>query len=181
MAPPLGQLYFEWLYSQVASVENKNLSRTYDKLFGIFFSKEFIWSHPRDANFAQYGIELRREFLREMPPSIARQDPGFINEPCDVLELFIALARKLSFDDLDEREPSYWYWEMVSNLGLKDFNDAKLRSKDEAYIHGVLDTFMNREYGSNGEGGLFPLRSNRKNQRREELLYQAEAYLAERV
>lgn len=179
--PPLGQLYFEWLYSQVASVKNQNISRTYDRLFEIFFTKEFIWSHPRDANFAQYGIDLRADFLREMPFS-ADDDPGFMHEACSVFELLIALAKKLAFDDIEERDLAYWFWEMIENLGLKAFNDAKFRSgRDEAYIHGVLDKVLNREYDSKGNGGLFPLRQARKNQRKEDLLYQAEAYLAESV
>jgi hypothetical protein len=194
--PPLDQLYFAWQYGQVASVENRNLTRTYWNLLRILSTKEFVWSHPRDANFAQYGVELRRLFVQETNPEL-RRDPGFMDEPCDMLELMIVLATKLSHDDLEERSREYWFWDMIDNLGLNDFNDARLPDADRArnftgknrqlydqdfgYIHGVLDRVLNREYNSKGEGGLFPLRSTKKNQRREELLYQLENYLSERV
>lgn len=179
--PPIDHQYLEWLYSRVASVENINLTRQYTKLFGIFFTEEFIWIHPRDANFAQYGIELREVFVEQTGISL-RGNSGFLrDEPCSVLELFIALANKLSDDDPEEREPAYWFWEMMENLGFRNLNDAKIKPEDEPLIRTILQYVMERRYNRKGEGGLFPLQRTRKDQTKVELLYQLEAYLAERT
>lgn len=187
MPMPLHEQYIRWLYSQVASVKVRTLSRTYWKLLRILFTKEFIWTHPRDENRAKDGVDLRREFVNETGAD-TREDPAFWTDPCDMLELLIVLARKLSFDDLDERDPEYWFMELLQNLDLNHFNDATIESRDEVRINNILDAAINHVYpvalgGRRAE--LFPLnnisRNARNSRQKPELLIQAEAYLAERV
>jgi hypothetical protein len=181
--PPLNDLYFAWLYKQVASVESRNLARTYWKLLRILFTKEYIWSHPRDENRALEGINLRREFVGETNSSTSR-DPGFFDEPCDMLELLVVLVRKLAYDDLDERPEEYWFHELLNNLGLSEFTDARLGDENVHDIQNVLDIAVNQRYPARGKRNtveLFPLsRGSRLNSQETELLIKAEAYLAER-
>ena len=45
-----------------------------------------------------------------------------------------------------------WFWAMVESLGLKGMTDRKF---DLQYCKMVIERFLDRSYGANGEGGLF--------------------------
>lgn len=173
---PLDEAYFTWLYSQVGSVDNLNRTKTYWRLLRIFYAKEFTWSNKmeKDANRAQDGKDLRRDFLRDTNTSA--NEPGWMDMPCSFLELLLSLAWKLEFQSGETS--AFWFWDMVNNLGLTECTDA--RTFDEGDIDYTLNIVMDRRYNADGSGGLFPLQHSDKDQRYVELWYQAEAYLLER-
>lgn len=86
-SPPLDELYFTWLYSQVGSVKDRNPSRSYWKILRKLFTKEFVWIVPNDDNRAEDGRDLRLEFLEEH--DIQDVDPNWMRLGCSMLELLI--------------------------------------------------------------------------------------------
>lgn len=171
-AEPLDELYFVWLYRQVASPDITEPSLTYWKLLKELFTKEFVWLIPNDDNRLEDGKELRAEFLRE--ESIHDVDRGWIELGCSVLELMIGLSRRLAFEA--EGEPHYWFWHMIDNLGI-GYSDSERFPKTT--IRNKIDKLIFRTYGKDGRGGLFPLNHPSKDQRKVELWYQLSAYVLE--
>jgi len=175
---PLDDAYFEWLYSQVGSVTNRNLAKTYWTLLRLLHQKEFTWSNVvMDENRAHDGRDLRLEFLRSTGTELGKDDTHWMDYGCSMLELLIALSRKLAFEG--EGEASAWFWELVGNLGLDECTDAN--PPDAKIVNLILDKVVERDYSPNGAGGLFPLENANEDQTHIELWYQANAYLLERI
>lgn len=172
---PLDEAYFVWLYSQVSSVKNRNRSKTYWNLLRLLYKKEFTWLIEKDANRAQDGKDLRREFLRQTEYVV--DEEGWMGMGCSFLELLVALSWALAFEG--EGEAAYWFWDMIRNLGLCECTDAD--PPDEAIVDHIVNKVINRDYAPNGAGGLFPLQGAEQDQREVELWYQANAYLLERL
>lgn len=74
-----------------------------------------------------------------------------------------------------------YFWQMVKNLGLYQYDDASYGSILDAgeKVRMILNIFLNREYRYSGEGGLFPLADPDRDQRDVEIWYQMNAYLQE--
>jgi hypothetical protein len=178
MTPRLDELYLGWLYSQVGPVEIANPRQTHWRLLEILYNKEFLWIIANDDNRAADGKELRQEFLDE--EEIDDVDAEWMDLPCSMLELILGLAKRLSF--MNDGEPHVWFWELIENLRLEDYNDTALIPEGdiEEEIHDILDDVIWRTYKPSGLGGLFPLRYTEQDQRIVELWYQLSAYLAER-
>lgn len=175
MDNPLDRLYLKWLYSKISSVRLRDPSRTYWNLFRQLYTKEFVWIIPNDDNRAEDGKDLRYEFLEEQ--GVEEVDPDWIRLGCSMLELLIALSRRLSFED--DGEPREWFWQMLTNLGLNEFNDANYNEQAQQEIDQALDTVIWRTYSPDGFGGLFPLKTPERDQREVEIWYQLGAYLLE--
>lgn len=172
MTGPLDELYFVWLYSQVADPAVKDPSMSYWRLLKELFDKEFVWVVPNDDNRLEDGKDLRKEFLDDQDLAA---DPDWIELGCSVLELVVGLSRKLAFEA--DGEPHYWFWQMMDNLGIGEFNDQERLPK--RIIDDVLEQVIWRTYGPDGSGGIFPLREPNKDQRKVELWYQMSAYILE--
>lgn len=172
MKKPLDELYLGWLYQQVANPEIVNPSQTYWNLLQHLLGKEYVWIIPNDDNRVEDGRDLRYEFIEDLGLDNVALD--WINLGCSMLEMLIALSRRLSFQD--GGEPRDWFWRMIDNLGLNIVDQQKFpRSRVEE----VLDRQIWRTYRSNGAGGLFPLKHPRRDQRDIELWVQLNAFLLE--
>lgn len=170
---PIEEVYFNWLYSKVAKVDIPTPSTSYLTLLAALHSTEFIWVVTGDDNRAQDGLDLRREFIREL---FIREDPAWLSIGCSVLEMLIAFSRRASFD-AEELSPRDWFWVFLRNLKLDDLNDA---SEDiSEIVSEVMDEFIWRTYRANGEGGMFPLRRPHHDQREVEIWYQFCDYLVD--
>lgn len=174
MNKPLDELYFEWLYSQVSSVKEKNPSRTYWRLLKQLYTKEFLWIIPNDDNRAEDGRDLRHEFIDDR--QIYPVDLSWISLGCSMLELLIGLSRRLSFEA--EGESRGWFWKLIENLGLEKYNDNGPHPEKE--VDEILNQVIFRTYRRNGSGGLFPLRRAAEDQRDVEIWYQLCAYILEK-
>lgn len=171
MSEPLDESYFVWLYSQVADCRLKNPSRTYWRMMRELHTKEFVWLIPNDDNRIEDGRALRYEFIDECGIQSAPRD--WLRMGCSMLELLIGLSRRLAFEA--EGEPRAWFWKLVENLDLEEYNDHRLPPRN--YINRTLDKVIWRTYNRNGHGGLFPLNGTRNDQRWVELWYQLNEYL----
>lgn len=176
---PLDELYLEWLYSQVARVEVRNLARSYWRLLNILYKTEFVWLIANDDNRMEDGRDLRLEFVKEC--EIDTPDDDWMHIGCSMLEMCISLSRRLSFEDEEEHDTTVdWFWHLMANIGVRVFTDQELQSdQDEAYVVHILEEVIWRTYQSNGRGGLFPLRNPHEDQRNVELWYQLSSYLME--
>ena len=183
----VGQMYFEWLKDLVGADQQ---IRSYDILLLVLHHKQFRSYVDHDENRAFDGLELRDEFLEES--RIGHCDWNGVDPdlPCSVLEMMIALARRMDFETSDPYEDelsglndktAYWFWEMIENLGLTEVDDDAYSEKwAKAYVDSVIDALVERRYTYSGEGGLFPLDYPEEDQRDIEIWYQMSAYLAER-
>lgn len=172
---PIDGQYFDWLYDQVGSVPHVRPSKTYMRLLEQLFFKEFVWIIPNDDNRAEDGRDLRHVFLEEC--RIKNVDPEWISLGCCLLELFIGISRRLSFEAGGEAID--WFWVLIKNLGLDKYTDDRPLPKDE--VNEILDDMIWRTYEPDGRGGLFPLQEANEDQRDVEIWYQLNAYLLERV
>lgn len=167
--------YFEWLYSRIGTVRNRNPSRSHWELARVLFSTKFIWFVPNDDNRAADGIDLRYEFIREWGDDGV--DDLWLELECSMLEMLIALSRRLSFESYGSA--AEWFWKLMQNLGLKDYTDDIFEISIAEEVEEVLERINQRSYSPNGDGGLFPLRNATEDQRDIEIGYQMSAYLIE--
>lgn len=170
----LDQQYFDWLYGQVCPVRLKNPSHTYRNLFHILYTTEFHWIVPNDDNRIQDGKDLRREFIEA--EELKQNDHYWMNLGCSFLELLIGLSRRLEFQT--DRYSTEWFWELLDNLGLRQYNDRAHLPLDE--IKDILNRVIWRTYDYDGRGGLFPLDHAYEDQREVEIWYQLNSYILER-
>lgn len=177
-ANSLDEAYLDWLIARVTSPRQRrsNAVRSYNKLLKQFHEKEFFWLVANDDNRMLDGLELRNEFLEEIHYRIGENDEEWASAGCSVLELLIGLSQRLA--DLDGGEPRIWFWRMIKNLGLDQFDDQVPYDWED--VDETLSTFIYRTYDPDGRGGLFPLENPKEDQRKVEIWYQLNAYLLER-
>ena len=173
MNEPIEEVYFNWLYSKVARVDVPTPSLNYYTLIRTLHSVEFVYICQGDENRAADGLDIRHEFLAQAQ---LPQEPNWLNVPCSVFEMMLALARRAEFQtDISARE---WFWIFVTNLfGDGDLSDAT-RHNVKA-INDVLDQFLWRTYLPDGRGGMFPLSRTNYDQRKVEIWYQFNEYLVD--
>lgn len=175
--------YFEWLYSHVASVANRDPSHSYWSLARVLHSTEFTWSVRNDENRQHDGINLRREFVQEW--GISRDEMFWMSLGCSMFEMLVGVSNRLAF--LSDGFPGLpssigqWFWVLMKNLELSRHSDDLFEISIHEEVNEVLARVINRDYEPNGHGGLFPLRYPVCDQRRVELWDQMNAYLVERV
>jgi len=168
--------YFEWMYQLVC----KDVKASYRKLLGQFYDTPFHYTIAMDGNRAEDGVDLRYRFGYEHNIEGSAIAACLDNRDCSVMEMMVALAIRceehiMDNPDLGDRT-GQWFFKMVTNLGLDEMEDEMF---DNLYVSQVLERFMNREYKSNGEGGLFTVRHSRIDMRSVEIWYQAMWYLDE--
>jgi hypothetical protein len=167
--------YFEWLYSLIGSVNQKNRRRNYWSLARQLYVKRFRVVVRRDVNRAEDGICLRDEFVERWGHEGI--DPGWMDLDCSLLEMLIALSAHLAFESYGETGD--WFWKLMENLELQRYSDNVYNATIADDIDDVIERVLDRAYGPDGVGGLFPLRDADRDQRRVEIWYQKEAYLLE--
>lgn len=159
--------YFERLCDLVCG-ERYSKSISYHKLLAHLHNIEFRYSIPKDKNRAADGVSLRWRFGSDL------------EGPCSVLEMMVALAVRMEETIMDD--PTFgdrtgqWFWGMIVNLGLGSMYDSRY---DEQYVDDVISRFLNREYESDGRGGLFRVGHCDRDLRDVEIWYQLNYYLDE--
>jgi len=177
-AAPLDELYLQWLYGQVALVDEQDETLTYWTLFRQMFITKFLCLVPRDENRLEDGKALRFAFLRDQGINPRDVDPGWIDIECSFLELVVGLANRLAFEA--GGSVPYWFWKLMENVDLRGYHDAH-RFYSEDVVEGILYSIMFRQYNRHGEGGFFPLKGPCEDQRGVELWYQLSAYVLEQT
>jgi hypothetical protein len=136
----------------------------------------FRYSIANDENRADDGINLRSRFIFDC--SYNNSVLGYLDGPCSVLEMLVALAHRCEEQIMDDPDigdrTGQWFWMMIKNLGLESMTDDQF---DEEFVNERVSIFLDREYESNGEGGLFVLDNCRYDLRTVEIWYQMCWYL----
>lgn len=170
--------YFQWL-CEIINVDA--LPNTYYFLIKTLHDTDFYWSVPNDDNRGSDGLKLREEYLDETYPHLVDGRTVTFEHPCSLLEMMVALADRIA--NIMEKpgenlETARWFWELIENLGLKKFTDDDwFHYRGTSQVDRILGKFMDRAYKRDGRGGMFPLRSGKKDQRNVEIWYQMCAYL----
>ena len=169
--------YFEWLYEGMCGNRySKNIS--YRKLLEHLHNTNFRYTISNDKNRASDGIDLRYSFALSQGCEDERElITDYLKGPCSVFEMMVALAQRCESVMDDPRigdRTGQWFWGMINNLGLGGMNDNRY---DEQYVDDVINTFLDREYKSNGKGGLFTIRNCEYDLREVEIWYQLCWYL----
>ena len=126
----------------------------------------------QDENRLADGLALRDEYIKRY----SHDSPLLIDGSCSLLELLIGLAKRAA-------EASFVKNTQVHNVEADYFrtfchNLGYDRAKGK--YESITKRFLNRNYKSNGVGGIFPLtRRNMPDQRTTELWYQMHAWLDE--
>lgn len=175
MSALLDEQYLTWLYSQVGSVKLRNSARTHWSLLKQLYKKEFVWFIPNDDNRVADGRDLRYEFVESYYKGPI--DPDWMDLGCSMLEMLLALSRRLEFESNGDSRA--WFWHLIEVLDLFQFNDRNYDDLAEETIDDALNKVIFRRYSPNGNGGLFPLRNPERDQREVELWYQMSSYLIE--
>lgn len=167
--------YFNWMINKVLHSERKKAS--YSKLFDKLHSIEFFWVLDLDGNRAGDGIDLREAFRYEMGYSDI--DIKCLDGPCSFLEMLVALSMKcgngiLAGEPFDGVE--YCFWEMMRTSHLEEcvnriFSDDKVEE--------IAYNIMNRDFGPNGEDGLFIVHNPRTDMRNVDFWYQMNWFVVE--
>lgn len=166
--------YFEWLWN-FTKCRGHSQNR---KIITLLHNIEFRYSIPMDANREEDGIDLRYRFITEVGiPKNYQEVYGYLDGPCSVLEMMIALAIRCEESIMDDPDigdrTSEWFWLMMKNLGLDYMSDRKF-NRDIA--EEKISIFLDRRYKRNGEGGLFVV-NGRRDLRKVEIWYQMCWYL----
>lgn len=165
--------YFEWMYDMV-DCGSTSPTTSYRQLLTFLHDAEFVYFVPYDENRAVDGITLRYRFC---VANNCEDDEVYLDGPCSVLEMILALAIKCEEINMN---PSYgdrtrqWFWHMIKNLGLAGQTDINY---NEWLINDVITRFLNREYDADGSGGLFVVRGWNRDMRKAEIWHQLMAYI----
>lgn len=171
--------YFQWLRNIVC---RNRFSETvsYDKLLNRLHAIDFRWSRKLDADRADWGLNMRYRFAQDHDYGNDVNIKDYLNGPCSVLEMMVALAVRCEEDLMDDPEygdrTAQWFWSMVVSLGLGSMIDPNF---DEAFVDETIRKFLNREYERDGKGGLFTLRHASFDARKVDIWYQLCWYLDE--
>lgn len=135
--------YYIWLRKLVGN------RMDYRKLIKQLDTIPFEWIFALDENRAAGGTNLRREYAYET--SVFEEDVR--TGPCTVLEMLIGVAKDM--EDQLACDVETWFWQMMENLCLDQFDDDNYDARGVEYI---VNTWLHREYMRNGAGSLFPLK-----------------------
>lgn len=173
--------YFKWLCSLVRINAWRGhtyyiLARKLDRrsFFGFVGNDEDRGSDGKQLRFLFANTCERKERLREVV--------DILEGPTSCLEMMAALAMRISnWLDGDDAATGYWFHTMVTNLNLERFNDLRWMGYDrpDDEVENILDIWLERRYGRDGRGGLFPLTNPKGDQRKKEIWNQMNQYLAE--
>lgn len=172
--------YFHWLCEVICVDQGED---SYWFLLNTLHNIPFFWFVPNDDNRGMDGLRLRDEYAIENSIGVLHKEHPPLYGPCSVLEMLIGLARRI--DEImaepgeDDQTPK-WFWKMIENLELEKYTDADFTLRlGEERVPFIIDLVLKREYKRNGQGGLFPLKRPKKDQRKVEIWYQMSAYLVE--
>lgn len=168
--------YYEWLHKYVCGKDVYSL-KEYRQLTEALYNRPFTWINKMDANRAEEGHDLRYRFAIDTGYHSSWVD-DYLCEPCNVLEMMVSLAIRIEENIMDDPEIGdrtiQWFWQMVSSLGLSGMVGSRFNPDT---VDDVLDTFLNREYESNGKGGLFTIKHCADDLREVEIWHQCCWYL----
>ena len=175
--------YFDWIIDLTNTwCEMNSGTGSYLALLEYLFDRQFVWEMMMDGNRAQDGVETRFRFVEQSDEYDYRDVYLYLTHPCNVLEMMVALARRcedhIMGDPSQSDHAGRWFWGMITNMHLDKMIDGYF---DEGYVETVVDAMLDRNYASNGDGGLFKIHDKDKDMRFVDIWCQLNWYLNEVV
>lgn len=161
--------YKDWLLWRVHFSRPK-----YGNLMNFLHNTDFRWSVPHDENRAADGTMYRDEFFES-----CSVNKGDFNRPCSVLEMLVGLSIRIDNEyigDPAEEKPDIIFWEMIENLELDRYNNSHWDSES---VDEIITGWLDREFSSDGEGSIFPIKDPFRDQRDIEIWSQMNDYIEE--
>lgn len=179
--------YFRWLCNLVKD-SKPDPSETYTYLLGGLYNHEFYGLVGNDEDRGDHGVMLRWLWFDSVKSKgLYNEDvvDAVLDGPCRFLEMLIALcikAEDMSAGFVDDDSLGYWFWKIIDNLDLAYLNDDRyIECSGSLKVDETVERILNRDYDSDGSGGMFPLKKPENDQRKIEIWYQLSAYLMENV
>lgn len=169
------QRYYQWLLEMIDADSPEKDS--YNLLLRKLWLKKFYYILPMDQNREKDGMALRKEFKEDFGDEFTDYS-SIESNGCSVLEMMIGLANRIN-KQIIRKSVAYWFWKMIDNIGLWDCTDDRFGLDGSMYVDDVIENFLDRTYKRNGLGGLFPVKTSRKDQRKVEIWYQMQQFLTE--
>lgn len=148
----ISNAYFEWMRKLIIT----DCNGSYEKLLRHLNNIDFYYRLEMDANRFDDGINLRYRFGDDTGIESVIISNCLDIKDCSILEMLIALAMRCENNIMDNPDignrTSTWFWLMIKNMGLDQFADSVFNNIG---VDEILYNFLEREYKSNGEGGLF--------------------------
>ena len=180
--------YFEWLCS-LATGKEGNGESSYSLLLRILHDLYFLPILKLDYRQALNGKRLRFTFASTLHEDIAEINAltDYLDETlgmCTMLELLISLSEDMTYSLLDsdyETTTDRIFFELLCNLGLDLYKDEVIIEDENAYydIEKIADSVIERRFGYDGKGGIFPLENPKRDQRETLLQGEMNDYLEE--
>lgn len=171
--------YLNWLCT-IGGADDNAFGNGYHILFKVLHEIPFKVILERDNNRLSDALRLR-EMFKDV--SCYALYDCIDNMPVSFLELLISLALRMEFiisssEDIDET--AQWVWVLLSNLNLIWYDDTTWDDNKELEVYYICQSVMSRAYNSTGQGGFFPLKDSKDDQRNVELWYQLNYFLNEK-
>ena len=164
--------YFDWLIDLVNADDILRLCEIMDGL-------DFTWTIPLDENIMYHAFDLREMYSDE-----TGRDSGRQMVSCSLFEAIVGLAFRCDIDVMYEprigHRYSVWFHFFLENLFDGHLRTAEEEASEEEIID-ICVRFMNRDYDADGYGGMFPIRKDKRDQRRVHLWLQMNMWLVENV
>lgn len=171
--------YLGWLES-IGGAYNADFDKHYNCLFSALHQIPFSVVIDRDNNRLCDAKNLREAFKEDTRYAVY---DAIDDMPISFLEILISLALRMEFiisASEDINETPKWVWLLLFNLQLEIFDDSIWDDNVELEVIFIAQRVMDRTYDFYGNGGFFPLKDSKDDQRNVELWYQLNAYLNEK-
>ena len=165
--------YYRYLCGQL----NGSKYKKYSELISLLYNITFMDISGLDRNRVADAKNMYKAYFEseDAVPDEDRCQPS-------VFEVLLALSIRCEQDIMGvpgSDENDKWFWIMLDNLGLLDFENKKINRISVLEIRRIVDIFLRREYEFDGLGGILPLKNAENDQRKVELWYQLSSYLNE--
>lgn len=158
--------YFNWLCEKVGVRRNSPAHETLSGLYLMPFRSDVHF----DENRIDDGIHLRTEFGFDHDTSDIPEE--WFDEECKFLEMVVALSERMGMHIDQTTRATFWH--IMRNLGI-----SRLEVESLTDLARIVDAVNERTYEANGNGGLFPLKGECRDQREIELFAQMQDYILE--
>lgn len=159
--------------------------RGYSNLMRQLHHIEFTWNILMDENRAMDGMKYRKEYLAGFGGNVTDFQVDFMKkQPCSVLEMLIGLAIRCDCEyigDPKNPRPDLLFWEICCNLGLNAFKNRGFSNEKSEQLTEKVNNWLLKNYRSNGEGSIFPVKNPAKDHRNIEIWSQMMEYLTEKL
>lgn len=167
--------YFKWMCNVIDSLKSDT---GWNKLLTKLNTVKFYPMIPLDDNRIVDGCELRYKFSSDVGIPSTVIDEAFNEDSCSILEMMVGLSIRIedsimSDSDFGDRT-AMWFWIMIKSLKLFDMTDSEYNDEK---VNDVLNKFLNRQYDSNGSGGLFTVHNTDRDLRQCDIWHQMCLYL----